>query len=328
MLGRGVDQALRYKNDPTLHESYVKDARDYLPPSVKTFVESGGYIAPRLIWENLLNEPLYQESALRIVNLETSITISSDYAKKGINYRLHPKNVDAVEVPGFDYLNLANNHTMDYGLSGLEETMEVLEDVDYGGVGFLEEARRPTIIGDYVIFSIADVSSGVPSSWKATRDRQGVNLIDIRDQVQVSSYTKYIANHVVVDALVIVSIHCGSNWGWEPSQEHKSFCRSLIDAGVSLIHGHSSHHFRGIERYKNGIIFYGCGDLLNDYEIIEGHEEFFPHTVLAYFLRYEDNQFKYVKVIPYTINNLRLERIEDDAALKKLRSLSSGVQIY
>ena len=75
--------------------------------------------------------------------------------------------------------------------------------------------------------------------------------------------------------LVIASIHWEPNWGYEISDEHRSFAHALIDqAHVSIVHGHSSHHPKAIEIYKNQLILYGCGDFLNDYEGIHGYEEF------------------------------------------------------
>ena len=65
------------------------------------------------------------------------------------------------------------------------------------------------------------------------------------------------------------------NWGYEIPQEQQLFARTLIDrADVSIIHGHSSHHAKAIEVYKNRLILYGCGDFLNDYEGIRGYEEY------------------------------------------------------
>ena len=62
------------------------------------------------------------------------------------------------------------------------------------------------------------------------------------------------------------------------------FARGLIDeAGFDVVHGHSSHHPKAIEVYKGRPILYGCGDLLNDYEGISGHERFRNDLSLMYF---------------------------------------------
>ena len=74
---------------------------------------------------------------------------------------------------------------------------------------------------------------------------------------------------------MVASVHWGSNWGYDIPREQTVFAHRLIDeAGVDIIHGHSSHHVRAIEVYKDRLILYGCGDFLNDYEGISGYEEF------------------------------------------------------
>src|SRR5208282_1961735 len=67
-----------------------------------------------------------------------------------------------------------------------------------------------------------------------------------------------------------------------------SFAHALIDqAHVSVVHGHSSHHPKAIEIYKDRLILYGCGDFLNDYEGIRGYEEFRGDLAVMYFAEFE-----------------------------------------
>ncbi len=74
--------------------------------------------------------------------------------------------------------------------------------------------------------------------------------------------------------MVVVSVHWGSNWGYEVRHRQVEFAHALVDAGVDLVHGHSSHHPRPIEIYRDRLILYGCGDFINDYEGITGHEAY------------------------------------------------------
>jgi poly-gamma-glutamate capsule biosynthesis protein CapA/YwtB (metallophosphatase superfamily) len=83
---------------------------------------------------------------------------------------------------------------------------------------------------------------------------------------------------------VVASIHWGGNWGYDVPPEERDLAHGLIDeAGVDLIHGHSSHHPKGIEVYRDRLILYGCGDFLTDYEGIHGYEEFRGELSLMYF---------------------------------------------
>ena len=85
--------------------------------------------------------------------------------------------------------------------------------------------------------------------------------------------------------IVVASIHWGGNWGYHIPSEHSHFAHDLIDeANVDVVHGHSSHHPKGIEIYRNKPIIYGCGDFLNDYEGIRGYEQYRSDLGLMYFV--------------------------------------------
>jgi poly-gamma-glutamate synthesis protein (capsule biosynthesis protein) len=67
--------------------------------------------------------------------------------------------------------------------------------------------------------------------------------------------------------IVVVSIHWGGNWGFDVPAEQRAFARTVIArGGVSVVHGHSSHHAKAVERHRDGLILYGSGDFLTDYE--------------------------------------------------------------
>jgi poly-gamma-glutamate synthesis protein (capsule biosynthesis protein) len=109
--------------------------------------------------------------------------------------------------------------------------------------------------------------------------------------------------------LVLVSIHWGSNWGYHVPDEQVVFSHTLIDkAGVSIIHGHSSHHPRPIEIYRDRLVLYGCGDFLNDYEGIRGYERYRDDLALMYFVDLDPTggSLQALKLVPSQIKNFRL----------------------
>jgi poly-gamma-glutamate synthesis protein (capsule biosynthesis protein) len=217
---------------------------------------------------------------------------------------MNPKNIDVLKVFKVDVACLANNHILDFGQEGLLETIETLNKNGILTVGAgrnIEEAEKPAIFGrrtsKILIFNYADVSSGVTIWWKAEKDKAGVNLL-------TSDVPKLIVKYldVVRPNIVIFSIHWGPNWGYEITKEQRNFAHRLIDeANVDLIFGHSSHHFKGIETYKGKFIIYGAGDFINDYEGIEGYEEFRGDLVLGYI--WEVNK---LTLLPFKIKKFRL----------------------
>jgi poly-gamma-glutamate capsule biosynthesis protein CapA/YwtB (metallophosphatase superfamily) len=109
----------------------------------------------------------------------------------------------------------------------------------------------------------------------------------------------------------VLSIHCGPNWGYEVSDEDRNVAHRLIDAApISVLHCHSSHHPKGIEVYRNRLIFYGCGDFLNDYEGISGYEEFRGDLSLMYFAEIEagTGSLLALEMTPLQIRRFRLSR--------------------
>lgn len=314
MLGRAVDQLFKYKNDATLYESYVKIATYYLPDAMKRFITLNGYVDDDYVWGDLLTSKLFRNADLKIINLETSVTTSRDHQNKAVLYKMHPGNINVIKVAGIDYCNLANNHVLDWGMAGLMETMATLKrnHIAFGGIGVLAVASSPTVLQvknrKIYIYSFGDVDSGVPLDWAATDKSNGVDLVVTSNPATKIAVARHITKTSRDADLVIVSIHWGSNWGFEVPKYHQEFAHYLIDAAhVDLIHGHSSHHFRPIEVYNNKLILYGCGDLINDYETIGDHDAYFPHVNIAYYPSYNlSRQLIGLTLVPYTLKNLQL----------------------
>ena len=291
MLGRGIDQVLRSPCNPTLHEDYVGSALDYV-----ALAESANGPIPRgaagsYVWGAALEELARTPVDLRIINLETSVTHSEDYEHKGINYRVSPENAGCLRAAHIDCCTLANNHVLDWGTSGLRETLSTLQRLGIKSAGAgrnADEAATPAILplsgGTRVlVYAFASTTSGTPQRWAATSDRPGVNLLADLSRVTADRVVDCINRDRAPDDLVVVSVHWGPNWGNEIGSEQTNFAHTLIDrSGVSVIHGHSSHHAKAIELYNQGLILYGCGDFINDYEGIAGYEHYRGDLSLMY----------------------------------------------
>lgn len=188
---------------------------------------------------------------------------------------------------------LANNHVLDWGYSGLAETLAVLagSGLKTTGAGrHLQEAEAPAAIGAagkgrVLVFGLGDLSSGIPWLWRARKDRPGVNLLADLSEETVRRIAKRISGLKQKGDCAVASLHWGGNWGYEISTAHREFAHRLIDAAqVDVVHGHSSHHPMGLEIYRGKPILYGCGDFLNDYEGISGHEKYRADLSLMYFI--------------------------------------------
>ena len=187
MTGRGIDQILPCPSNPVIHEPYLKNAKDY----VRLAEEKNGPIPKpasfSYIWGDALLKLERMKPDVRLINLETSITKSDEYWRgKDIHYRMNPNNIPCLTAAKIDYCALANNHVLDWGYSGLAETLETLANahVKFSGAGRnSEESESPAILevkdkGRIIVFSFGLETSGILSSWAASKSMAGVNLLE------------------------------------------------------------------------------------------------------------------------------------------------------
>lgn len=320
MCGRGIDQVLAYPCSPEIYEQSMRSAEGY----VLLAEQANGPIprrnGPSYVWGAALDELARMRPDARIINLETAVTRSKDRARKGINYRMSPENADCLSAAKIDCCVLANNHVLDWGRTGLEQTLATLQKLNIKVAGAGRNDREASAaamlnLGDarLLIFSFGSTSSGVPLEWAATEVAPGVSLLPDLSEASALKVADRIMALRRPDDLIVVSIHWGSNWGYHIPDEQMVFARTLIDqANVSIIHGHSSHHPRAMEIYRNRLILYGCGDFLNDYEGIRGYERYRDDLVLMYFadLDATGGCLQALELIPLQIRNFRLSAPE------------------
>ena len=324
MLGRGVDQILRRPGDPQLREPYLRDARGY----IRLAEHANGPIPRPVDWNWPWGEvlPVLDEAApdVRLINLETTITAGGQFAaRKTVCYRMHPDNLPALTALRPNVCALANNHILDFGYQGLTDTVVALTGARIQAVGAgadLVAARRPAVLEAHgghrvLVVSLATLSSGVPETWAAQPDRPGVWLIadpslrDAADEVAAAVLAQRRDGDVA-----IASVHWGSNWGYAMAPSEIEFAHRLVDAGVDVVHGHSSHHPRPIEIYRGRPILYGCGDVIDDYEGIRGHEPFRGDLRLLYLVDTDavSGELVSLRMIPLRLRRMRLERASRD----------------
>lgn len=318
MTGRGIDQVLPHPGDPTLREAVVSDARTYVTLAERT---NGPIPAPvDVTWPWGEAMTILDEVApdVRVINLETSVTTSSEFAPgKAVHYRMHPDNIGCVTAIRPDVCVLANNHTLDFGQHGLAETLHVVgHQSQCAGAGLdVRQADRPAIVQiaggtRAVVSSIGSPSSGIPSGWAATDNRPGVALVsNLSDRTARAVAARTLAEKRPGD-ITVVSMHWGSNWGYEVDEGQIRFAHRLIDEGIDVVHGHSSHHPRPIEIYRGKLILYGCGDTVDDYEGIGTYEAFRHELRVLYFASIErsSGRLAQLRLIPMRMRRMRLER--------------------
>lgn len=339
MLGRGVDMILEHSCNPVLYESNGLDARDYislaetqtgpLPDKSERPVD--------YVWGDAIEILKEKKPDLRIINLETSVTTSdTPWPMKGIHYRMHPKNINVIQSADINCCVLANNHVADWGFPGLVETLDSLENagIKFAGAGRTsQEAQSPAVFQfakadttRVLVFAAGHSSSGVPDSWQARKNREGVNILEFYEASRaVTKLKEQIEKYKRDGDIIVLSVHWGGNWGWNVDSSFVKFAHKAIDeAGVHVIHGHSSHHVKGIEVHNGRLIIYGCGDFLNDYEGITGYESFRDDLALMYFadLNPETGLLAGLRMVPTQIKHLRVNKAKEEGINWLVKTMS------
>ncbi|MGR8918026.1 MAG: CapA family protein [Gammaproteobacteria bacterium] len=319
MTGRGIDQALPHRGDPQIYEPWIRNARDY----VELAEARSGALELPLAFDYVWGEALAAFDRFaphrRIANLETAVTTNDRFwPGKGIQYRMHPANVGVLTAADLDCCVLANNHVLDWSHAGLEETLTALAGAGIATAGAGADAAAaaaPAVLrvpgGRVMVYGFGSTTSGIPPGWAPGDGLPGVNLLPTLSERQADALADALLDARAPGDLVVASVHWGGNWGYAVPAAQRAFARRLVERGaVDLVHGHSSHHPKGVELHEGRAILYGCGDFVNDYEGIRGHEEYRGELRLAWCatLARATGRLIRLELIPFEMRRLRLER--------------------
>ena len=204
-------------------------------------------------------------------NLETPVTSSleknPDKPEDLPFLRIAPKVAESFTYAPFNLFQLANNHMMDFGPSGLLETMATLEqlNIDYVGVGKdIDDARKPFI---KIINGVRIAILAFSNTYYADENNPG--CAPLREDVIVEDIKKIRSQC----DLLIVGLHQGIVYCDYPLPEHINLARNFVDAGADIIVGHHPHVIQGAENYGGGVICYSLNGLVFDWSREEEHKE-------------------------------------------------------
>ena len=266
---------------------------------------------------------LFQGSHIVFGNLEGPLTDGGEPAQgKQYTFRSPPeKVVPALLTAGFTVLSLANNHILDYGLEGLEQTLQALEVAGIRVVGAgrnLREARRPAIIrtGGRTVAFLA-YSLTLPESFYAGPDRPGTAFGHERHVRADVAAARRRAD------IVIVSFHWGREGETTLREYQPELGHAAIEAGAHAVLGHHPHILQGIERYKNGVILYSLGNFT-----FGSYSPMATRSAIAQ-LSFRGNRLVELRMIPINVNNVEvnfqpvpLHGSGADAVIEELQRLS------
>jgi poly-gamma-glutamate synthesis protein (capsule biosynthesis protein) len=206
-----------------------------------------------------------READLCLLNLECCISERGAPAPgKVFRFRAPVASAQALASLGVDCVTLANNHALDFGPDGLLDTFAHLESAGLAWVGAgvdLDQACTPAVLeagGSRLgVIAMADH----PADYAAAPARPGVAYADLGRR-DLPDWLPEAIGGLDADA-ILVSPHWGPNMLAEPVAHVRAAARALLEAGATLIAGHSAHVFHGLDRR----ILYDLGDFLDDYAV-------------------------------------------------------------
>jgi poly-gamma-glutamate synthesis protein (capsule biosynthesis protein) len=210
--------------------------------------------------------PVLSNADLAMVNLETAITDRGDPVPgKNFHFRSPAASFRALKAAGVDVVNMANNHALDYGPVGMQDTFDAIAGSGLAVVGIghdAAEAFRPyrTVIkGQRIaILSAVDwLEPALVSGWTATETQPGLAFSIDRTRLVAAVN----AVRPEVDTLVVF-LHWGDEETYCASGEQQDLARTLLDAGADIIVGSHAHRVFGVGRVGTSLIAYGLGNFV------------------------------------------------------------------
>lgn len=209
---------------------------------------------------------------LALVNLECPFTERGEKLAKNFNFRAREEMVAILRRGGVAAVSVANNHAMDFGADGMNDTRRVLDDAGIGHFGTgdtLAEARQPLIIErrgmrlGFLGYYFQDMDDMLePAEIYALADRPGVAgcYTDV-DAIKAMVAEDLAALVPEVDA-AIPFFHWGKEGSYAVRDYQSALARLCIDAGARVVLGAHPHRLQGVEVYQGAPIFYSLGNFV------------------------------------------------------------------
>jgi poly-gamma-glutamate synthesis protein (capsule biosynthesis protein) len=221
---------------------------------------------------------------LAFVNLECPLAASGLAVQKTFSFRAAPSSVATLIAGGIDVVSLANNHTLDVGREGLEETIRVLDGAGVAHVGAGADRRlaegplvlkRGGITLAFLAFSDLVVEGILPRSDRTT--------IAFADDEALGAAVRHARGSA---DLVIVSLHAGVEYEPRPSERQRRLIDIAVEAGADLVLGHHPHVLQGLAFVSRpgrrpALVAYSLGNFVFDPRRAEARESAILNVTLG-----------------------------------------------
>jgi poly-gamma-glutamate synthesis protein (capsule biosynthesis protein) len=243
-------------------------------------------------------QKLFENKDILFGNLETVLSTEGKEKEKAFPSYISPEKVKYLKEVDFDVLNLANNHIMDLGIEGFNETLDVLTKNNLQFIGVSN--NKYTL--NYIIIEKRGIKLGYLAYAQCgevfLKESICINKLELKKIIKDIKLIKQKCD------FVIVSLHWGIENVFYPSHQQIESAHKLIDAGATIILGHHPHVIQGIERYKHGLIVYSLGNFQFEFnpKECEGKKNKRTNWSVILFLEINEKGLKDYNIIPVKID--------------------------
>lgn len=216
--------------------------------------------------------PLFAGSDLQVLNLETAITEQGVAQPKEWTFRAPDRALTALADAGVDAVSMANNHGLDFGSDGLEDSLAAREVAPLAVIGIGRDSAdalkpyRVTVRGQRisVIAATQVLDEELISAWTATDAVPGGQAAHagLASAKKVSQLTDAVARARSDSDTVVVFLHWGQERTECPTARQQDLAPALLAAGADIVVGSHAHRLLGAGRMGNGFVAYGLGNFI------------------------------------------------------------------
>ncbi|HEY3672990.1 MAG TPA: CapA family protein [Acidimicrobiia bacterium] len=260
---RGNGNAVTFAFAGDVNFPEVWDTEDGPPPTAPPLAEQVR-ADPHHVLDAIA--PVLSDADLTMVNVETAITGSGEaVAGKNYHFRSPAQTFEALKSAGVDVVNMANNHSLDYGPGGLQDTFAAIDAAKLPVTGLGRDADaayrpyRTTIKGQRIaILSASDwLEPALVDSWSASDAQPGIAFSI--DRTRLLAEVQKVRPEV--DTLVVF-LHWGTEETWCASGEQQDLASALLRAGADIIVGSHAHRVFGAGKVGPALVAYGMGNFV------------------------------------------------------------------
>lgn len=298
----------------------------------------GDVMLARSVGERLVEDPgapfagviePFTEADLVVGTLETAVGEAGEPEDKIYTFQAPPEAVDSLQIAGFDLVSLANNHSYDFGVEGLLETMELLEAGGIAHVGAgadADAAREPVVLSaggvDTAFLAYVDVPDDGANGyrnrdWAASPTDPGVAWA-VPEQIESDvAAAGQQADHI------IVLLHAGAEGSAQPDASQHAAADAALGAGATAVIGSHPHVLQGHRLEEGQLTAWSLGNF-----VFDGFQD--PETTRSVVLTVQldrdgltDTRWTPVQLVDSYPEALDPDGAEGRAVLEHLESLPS-----